>query len=455
MSDAFRIRHEWEKAPGVQDALHAATWARFELRVDQGPLLRMWDMEVRSIRDGAYGSLLPLAEWIVRNWWNLLYEHRNPPLEHGIRELAFFPEHLPWLRRHCMLFAGEGQPLPDMRICALHDGVLVQWVSDPANVRFRTARFDGTGHVFCSRESVAAALSSTVEAVINRLRDLELEHPELEEAWETVRSARGSEKHTCRSLAQLGEDPDEVGEETERSLNRARRKVPGAAASELFAAATSVSIDEDVDWIVESSEAVRAAAHDSASLGGLRDAVQNGTTPELERVWDIGYQHARRVGQALGLGLAPIDLDHVISEKLGLGGAVSTIPVADRNVEAYGESNGAAVGLVLARDYEPPAKAFRVARWLHDMLWGADSHRTTLITRSTTARQAVGRAFAAELLAPAEALGQRLRGRADEDEVEMLAGEFGVSTYLIDRQIRNHRIAPVAGNLSHLPIWQP
>lgn len=68
-----------------------------------------------------------------------------------------------------------------------------------------------------------------------------------------------------------------------------------------------------------------------------------------------------------------------------------------------------------------------------------------VLTRAPTHRQQRNRAFAAEFLAPAEALRQRVPHRiVHEDAVAELAETFCVSTVVIERQLENHRIAQVA-----------
>lgn len=63
---------------------------------------------------------------------------------------------------------------------------------------------------------------------------------------------------------------------------------------------------------------------------------------------------------------------------------------------------------------------------------------------AATDRQAQSCAFAAEFLAPAALLKERLRHtHIHPDEVDELAGEFGVSSYVVRHQIRNHNLAAI------------
>lgn len=70
----FELRIEWQEAPGVRDPLLARTWARLEILVEGKPALQLLDKQSSSVRSGVYGSILPLATWIVESWWSLLYE---------------------------------------------------------------------------------------------------------------------------------------------------------------------------------------------------------------------------------------------------------------------------------------------------------------------------------------------------------------------------------------------
>ncbi len=74
------------------------------------------------------------------------------------------------------------------------------------------------------------------------------------------------------------------------------------------------------------------------------------------------------------------------------------------------------------------------------------SYDAELATRGATRRQQSNRAFAAEFLAPSRSLGARIAYSAvDDEQVDDLAEEFGVSTQVIRNQIENHKIAVLAG----------
>jgi len=67
-----------------------------------------------------------------------------------------------------------------------------------------------------------------------------------------------------------------------------------------------------------------------------------------------------------------------------------------------------------------------------------------LVTGVNTERQKRNRAFAAEFLAPADAIRKRLTaGEVSQEDIDDLAGDMGVSPFVVEHQIVNHRLAEV------------
>jgi Zn-dependent peptidase ImmA (M78 family) len=111
-----------------------------------------------------------------------------------------------------------------------------------------------------------------------------------------------------------------------------------------------------------------------------------------------------------------------------------------RALEAVVERNGALA--MSAEERDPRGGRFLFARALHHWLFvDSTAHGPRLLTRGSDWQQAASRAFAAELLAPAEALQQRLeRGQGDWDADVKLAEEFDVSPRVIVHQRDNHQL---------------
>ena len=95
-------------------------------------------------------------------------------------------------------------------------------------------------------------------------------------------------------------------------------------------------------------------------------------------------------------------------------------------------------------NWRETARRFTLARALGDYL-GRTAQGPAILSGLATDRQAQSRAFAAEFLVPAEALRRELRSnRIPLDDVDDLADEFGVSSYVVRHQIENHNLAQIA-----------
>lgn len=96
-----------------------------------------------------------------------------------------------------------------------------------------------------------------------------------------------------------------------------------------------------------------------------------------------------------------------------------------------------------------PGRRFHLCRAVAEIL--TDGVADSLVTQAESPRQKRNRAFAAEFLAPSRALCSRVKSPVvDDDDIEELAEEFGVSTYVVEHQLQNHQIAQVESSRLHL-----
>lgn len=187
-----------------------------------------------------------------------------------------------------------------------------------------------------------------------------------------------------------------------------------------------------------------------------RRAKRGKADPKLSGPWPVsveqtayrtGYMHAVALRDTIGTPSAPIvDLAGLMrrmgwarSPIVALNGRPAS-PLLDAVVD-YG-AEGAPVVASHLRERES-SERFRLARSLF-MQHQSNVGERRLVTESHTWDQRASRAFAAELLAPAEALSTRIRStHVLGHDVERLAGEFNVSPLVIEHQIDNHDIATV------------
>lgn len=83
---------------------------------------------------------------------------------------------------------------------------------------------------------------------------------------------------------------------------------------------------------------------------------------------------------------------------------------------------------------------FLQARGLFAIAAGAARDAPRALTNAGTRLQVASRAFAAELLAPADFLRGRIAGGIDDERLEALADELEVSATVIAHQIENHAL---------------
>src|SRR5215213_7411918 len=113
----FVFDFEWAVPLGARGAELRATWARLAIRVGTRCLSRVLDHEVKTVRDSVYLPLYPLAEWIVTNWWRLLFEIESS-------ERAKDPL---YGRRHSLRWAREGYSAPPVSFNAVGDLLQIRW----------------------------------------------------------------------------------------------------------------------------------------------------------------------------------------------------------------------------------------------------------------------------------------------------------------------------------------
>lgn len=433
MSD-FTIEADWLEAEELQGAELRATWCTLAIRVRDSVPSRVFSHRARTVRDEVVLSAYPLAEWLATSWWRLFEQRENP---FRVTSTAF-------QESHSLRFAREGYALPDLSIVSQGRECRLNWSGgrlDPYGVEFLSS-----GGAVISTEDVRTTLSEFVDQVVARLVESGVEGTLLQEEWEAIRGLDADEAEYCVVLASVGIDPFSADEGEASIVADAYESLPENVARELSA-------------VTEGAEMGAAAVRISRVLGELQ---ANGLTLEepialkstLEAVgevgpngtpWAIGYAQARLLRDTLGLNGEPVgsldrlaDLlgeDHERVEEMAQGRQFNLELL--NGISSTNEDG--AFALQLAPTH-PNGRLFHFSRALGGYLFGGD--RSVALTRASSDVQRRFRAFAAEFLAPSSALrAQVSRDTVDQDEVEELAGSFGVSPILIHHQLHNHQIA--------------
>ena len=423
---------EWLNGGGIRGAELSATLASLHIDVQGKPVTRVFDQRARTVRDFVDVPLYPLAEWLATNWWFLTYESGNAA-RNGDPGFG---------QRHVLGANTEGYAFPNLVIVPSGSHTSLNWGGGPS--RWTRIEFLDRGQEFVDREQFRQACADLIDRVIRRLAAFGISDTFLQEEWEAIQATDDEELSFCETAAGLGWDPYDMDESRQNQVLQ--------LADELgHLRVEAVSVLDSADPLKEClaiRSALEAARPNGLQLRSLRPLMEH-KRPPAGYPWQVGYDLAQQVRRHLDLDGKPIPTMNSLAKALDedikvLNQAVK--PVASLNmaplvdgVVTGGEHDAISFGLQQKGKY---GQRFLFCRALAETI---SSDGDALITRGHTERQRCNRAFAAEFLAPAHSLRERIsRTVMDGEEVEYLAEEFGVSTQVIVHQVENHRIAQIA-----------
>ncbi len=441
----IQLRVEWQQAPGVRDRALARTWARLQIEVAGNVVTQRIDPGSTRVRRGVYYSVLPLAQWVVANWWFLLNEPYRFPRILESRALAQNSLDRQWVRRHSLLTAREGGALPDLTLFRDGSRVVARWFADDDRTAQTPLHFIGKGEAEMSPTTVEDALARFIEAVITRLDGLDVpEVRELREDWRETLATSSPHRTVCEWAGQLGLDPYDPEELTDGLVGTLEGSVAALdeeARADLLDAEEPKYLNTDLRWLGD----VRQAA---ASAGRPDRTEPETPASDDARVHWAGYQNAKDLRRALGANqFAPTpDLDRML---VALGWAqephrqTESEPEGPLNAAIERSEDGAAVAIT-PRALASEQTRFSTARAMWLRHFGGAPHARRLITGAHTWNQRASRAFAAEFLAPADGIRREVGGSISATEIDQLADHYTVSPSAIRHQVENHHIGWLA-----------
>ena len=423
---------EWVDANAVGAPELSATWASLLVRVDDFVITRVVD-RVDTVRSRVYVPLYPLAESLVSNWWFLLHEVENPV---KAEDAAF-------KRRHALVSAKEGYAFPNLQVTPSGTRMRLTWTAERypwANIEFLNG-----GQAWVDRHDFRQCCADLVDHVVRRLVSLGVEDTPLQQEWTSIQEADQDESMFCGTAAGLGWDPYALDEEESALVFGLEEDLNGDCFEEAIAVLDADHLEAHAAAIAAVLEAGRSTG---LSLERLR-SIGSPAGPGSGAPWNAGYALARHVRRELGLNGAPLSTMASLARALDEDADALAEVTGPRDFGAAHLVNGVVTsdenGLpaFAVRSGTDNARKFQFCRGLAEVLVSPNSD--ALLTQARSDRQQRSRAFAAEFLAPATALQARVnRPVLDEDDVDELAAEFGVSPWLVAHQVENHRIARIA-----------
>ena len=240
------------------------------------------------------------------------------------------------------------------------------------------------------------------------------------------------ERAFCRTAGALGLSPYDLAGDRAVQIRDLLELIPEEDPRLDFSSAVLAdALGEGQLWTSQQLEHFRQR-NAMPVLASLRASCTSGVSTPV-RPYRHGYSIARNARVALKLA----DDQSVggvegLSKLLGASESIGLSPEAPGSLRGF-QSVQDEVPTIIVEDEGPRSSAFVVARGVGDFI--AFGNRASCVADLYTDRQAVGRAFAAEFMAPRDAV---VRMIEEEDQpIAQIADHFGISTSVVHRQYEN------------------
>lgn len=436
MSTSLLIECDPIDQPAATDPVERLTWCALRIRVGQRCASTIWDKSLQSERMNLYLPAFPVAEWIVRNWWTLLNELCSWD---AVPKSAVGQAQSKWLKRHCLRSADSSLMLP--ALCIFHDGqsLRAEWQSDPqGSMPNMPGEFIADGDDQLDSNATQDSLAQFISVVLARVAQVDdARVQEITKHWRAIQGADGEERAFCTLAGRMGIDPYDCGEMSDELavfLEQTIADPDDSLMRDLTEVAKADSIEQQWSWLSSIGKDLELRPN---PIELLFEMPPRGSSPP-----QFGYRMARQVRAAAGV-LPTSPLESV--ESVAHAASGRRLRIEDRN-HVSGHGVKAIVGQsqrdgdIVAAGPQPSRqdnKRFLNARSLyHALVTTENSPR--LVTDAFSWDQKASRAFAAELLAPQQALAALVPpAGANSCVVESLSGEFKASTIVIEKQLEN------------------
>lgn len=369
-----------------------------------------------ALEDYVTVALYSLAHGIVHDWWTIF----------GARD-----------REVSVLKYRDGYLLPDLRF--RFDGSAFEIVAEQAAYEGPDVRFWGVPPEVMSRRDGEKILSDLVEQVLLRLEQSGLPETSAALRWKRVkRSRHSSEASFCEAAGSLGLDPYQVEDEPAAFIEAAEALFGQEPLVEFVSGAGNVDRNALLGWVqrMASFHGFRYRLADVADIA--RTVSRKARHGADESPWATGYRRARLARKALHITPAHRFASfRALAEGVGAPKSYSLAPSVD-GIKALRRDHADGTHVHVRNHGDSPEASvshlFTLARGIGDAICFPNSGLAPINSLRNARRQAAGRAFAAEFLAPIDEIRSMIE---DQRDTVSIADEFAVSTAVIERQIEN------------------
>lgn len=362
--------------------------------------------------------LYSLAEGIAHDWWSLF----------GGRDQEF-----PLIKYR------SGFVVPDVRF--KFDGSEFEVLAPQKIYKNPDVRFWAGPNEVLTRAEAEAALSSLVQEVVEHLDTAQVRDSSAALRWARVQEsrARPEEAQFCESAGALGLDPYQIADKDAATIDRATSLfAERETLDEFLAGARPYTPDSMMDWIIQAEKRPKY----KSAVPALRDFVTKAESLAPSKLaepsWALGYRRARAMRKVMGLSEG--NRFGSLKRLAKLFGASDSYSPSDavNGIRAVRQDHDDQIFIHLRNHGKaaPQARSevFSFARAIGDAACFPNSGRSSINELHSAYRQASGRAFAAEFLAPIEEIKSMQKDGRDRISIEE---DFSVSANVIERQIEN------------------
>ena len=422
---------EWISEGPNASAEERATLCNLQIFVNGENACLHFDPDTKATFEHITVPAVHFAEGLATDWWSIF----------GGRD-----------REHQVLHYRTGFALPDLSLKC--DGSTLEVTGSQLSFGNPSVRFWQTGTELLSRDGAESTLAAFIERVVDQLACSGVASSEVAVRWSRVSDSRSDpdERAFCEAAGAFGVDPYLISDTDARIIEDAGDLFTEEALIELLAGISRQNRERSrqlLEWVrqMEDRPPDESRLPDLADIAEqIRHMVRWNTQ---ERSWAAGYRAARalraEITAELGVRFTSTE---VIAKKLGASDFATTSAIP--GVLALIARNEEDVHVHL-RGREPDewtlqAQNLAFARAIGDAVCFPDTPRSVVNELRDAERQAAGRAFAAEFLAPVQSVLDMVDSGRDDYEI---AGSFKVSPMVVAHQIENQdRIQQACASLA-------
>ena len=369
---------------------------------------------------------LPLAFWLLDNWWRIRCEPPSPQRDFPAR----------WRLAHHLPSIGAGYPWPNVSLWGEGSRAAVMVHADTHNIQ-RSLRF-------VAEPTLEYVASSTAERAIDTfiddvLRDAGSDCDGLDQEYRELRAERTDPvvSRWRRLEAMLGFDPDGAPEDVVAGYEAMSERFGVESIEEAALAQQGGHSMDALQATLGAAEASRVILRTPSAIGHIElDHHQ------LRPPWRLAVGVASELRQGLRVPPGPIRNPR-LSEVLGINidrlatqrNWPPSVPYGLRLRDASGNVNRLAL-----RSRWAHSRRFELCRSLGDIIWSGNDPLGPLST-AKSGRQKFQRAFAQEFLCPFDDLRAYIPNEnPTDDDIHAAARHFHVSERLIQTTLVNHGV---------------